>query len=65
MKGKVFVPKKTITVQLDLETWKSFDGLCAMFGLPKTKMFKKLVDDAEMELADNVEKELNKDGTED
>lgn len=56
MKDKVFVPKKTITVQLDLDTWKSFDGLCIAFGLPKTKMFKKLVDDAE--------KELNKDGTE-
>lgn len=57
MKDKVFVPKKTITVQLDLDTWKSFDVLCIAFGLPKTKMFKKLVDDAE--------KELNKDGAED
>lgn len=57
MKDKVFVPKKTITVQLDLDTWKSFDSLCIAFGLPKTKMFKKLIVDAE--------KELNKDGTED
>lgn len=57
MKNKVFVPKKTITVQLDLDTWKSFDGLCIAFGLPKTKMFKKLIDDAE--------KELIKEGTKD
>lgn len=53
LKDKVFVPKKTITVQVDLETWKSFDGLCTAFGLPKTKTFKKLVADAEKELTEN------------
>ena len=57
LKDKVFVPKKTITVQVDLETWKSFGELCTAFGLPKTKTFKKLIADAE--------KELVKDGAED
>jgi hypothetical protein len=53
LKDKVFVPKKTITVQIDFETWKSFDRLCMAFGLPKTKTFKKLVADAKKELTEN------------
>ena len=47
---KEFVPKKTITVQLSLDMWKRFDGICIAFGLTKTKTFEKMVELAEKEI---------------
>ena len=47
---KEFVPKKTITVQLNLDMWKRFDGICIALGLTKTKAFEKMIELAEKEI---------------
>ena len=51
---KQFVPKKTITVQLSLEMWKRFEGLCIALGLPKTKTFERMIENMEENLEDAV-----------
>ena len=43
---KEFVPKKTITVQLTLEMHEKFNRLCKELGLPKTKVFERLIQEA-------------------
>lgn len=47
---KEFVPKKTITVQLNLDMWKRFDGVCVALGLTKTKAFERMIELAEKEI---------------
>lgn len=44
---KEFVPKKTITVQLTLDLWKRFEGLCIALGLTKTKTFERMIQETE------------------
>lgn len=43
LKDKVFVPKKTITVQLPMDTIEKFRELCEANKLPKTKMIETLI----------------------
>lgn len=47
---KVFVPKKTLTVQMTLETWKRFESLRNILGLSKTKTFERMIAEAEKNL---------------
>lgn len=42
-----FVPKKTITVQLTLDMWKRFEGVCIALGLSKTKTFERMIQEME------------------
>lgn len=51
---KEFVPKKTITVQLTLDMWKRFDGICIALGLPKTKAFERMIENMEEKIENAV-----------
>lgn len=41
----MFIPKKTITVQLTLEMWQKFEEIRATLGLTKTQMIEKMIED--------------------
>ena len=40
----MFIPKKTITVQLTLEMWQKFEKIRAALGLTKTQMIEKMIE---------------------
>ena len=46
----VFVPKKTVTVQLPLQMWQQFMRLCQVLGLTKTKTFERMITETEKNL---------------
>ena len=50
----MFIPKKTITVQLTLEMWQKFEKIRAALGLTKTQMIEKMIQEAEKEQEERV-----------